>query len=185
WFNTGVKSFSENGLTADYYRSTGANGTFPSSLIVSGEETSFNYKSSTGLATKVPGGTVTPDLVRYRGLIKVPTTGSYKFMANHEGGLRVRVNNQEIINNWDKNALFSESTSISLTAGRLVPIEIEYWAPIAKPARLSFYVEGPSITRQILPAAWLTQRQASLPIGWQLGVDGNGSGYDALRVNGS
>jgi len=184
WLNTGVKPVNDNGLTADYYRATDVNGTFPSSVIVSSVESSFNFNSSGGLNSKAPGGTETPDLVRYRGLIKVPTTGSYKFAADHQGGLRLRINGQQIINNWDKNATSSESTSVSITAGALVPIEIDYWAPVLTPARMALSVEGPSIARQILPAPWLTQKQASLPVGWQLGVDANGSGYDSLRVNG-
>jgi RHS repeat-associated protein len=115
----------------------------------------------------------------------VPTTGSYIFSLNHEGGLRLKLNNQLIINNWDKNALYSDAAPVSLTAGALVPIELEYWAPILKPAQLSWYVEGPGILRQIVPATWLSRQTVSLPAGWQLGIDGNGSGYDALRVNGS
>lgn len=184
WFSTGVKPVSNNGLTADYYRASDANGTFPSSVLVSGEEASFNYESSGGLASKVPGGTTTPDLVRYKGLISVPTTGEYKFTIIHEGGLRLRVNGQQIITNWDKNAFSSQSTPITLTGGSMVPIEVEYWAPLTKAARLNINVEGPNIPRQILPAQWLTLRQASMPAGWQLGVDSNGSGFDALRVNG-
>ncbi|HYH75135.1 MAG TPA: PA14 domain-containing protein, partial [Candidatus Saccharimonadales bacterium] len=185
WFNTGVKPFSDNGLTADYYDSADANGTFPSSPLVSGEETSFNYESASGLWSKVPVGTISVDLVRYRGFIKVPSTGTYTFSASHQGGLRLRLNNQQIINNWDKEALSSDASPLTLMAGSMIPIEIEYWAPPTKPARLSLYVEGPNIAKQIVPAHWLTQKQASLPTGWQLGVDGNGAGYDALRVNGS
>jgi len=185
WLNTGVKPYSDSGLTADYYRASDANGTFPSSLLVSGVETSFNYKSSGGLGSKVPGGAISTDLVRYRGLIKVPTTGAYKFSIDHDGGLRLRLNGQQVINNWDKNATYSESTPATLTAGALVPIEIDYWVPTLKPARMSLGVEGPGVARQIIPTTWLTQRQTSLPTGWQLGVDANGSGYDSLRVNGS
>jgi RHS repeat-associated protein len=185
WFSTGVKSMNDNGLTGDFYRATDANGTVPSVPLVSSEETSFNFDSNGGLASKVPGGTVAPDLVRYKGLIKVPTTGSYKFTMNHQGGLRVRLNGQQMINNWDKNATFSEAAPTMLTAGSMVPVEVEYWAPVLQPAQLSWYVEGPSISKQIIPAQWLMRQQTSLPAGWQLGVDGNGSGYDALRVNGN
>ncbi len=184
WFSSAPKQLSNNGLTADYYRATDANGTFPTALMVSGVETSFNFESSRGLGSKVPGATVYPDLVRYKGLIKVPTTGSYKFTANQVGGLRISINNQQIVNNWSKDASYSESTAITLTAGSSVPIQIDYWAPGSGPAKLQLYTEGPSIARQILPTTWLTQQQASLPVGWQLGVSGNGSGFDALRVNG-
>ncbi|HSW65685.1 MAG TPA: PA14 domain-containing protein [Bacillota bacterium] len=185
WFTTGVKPLSSNSLAADYYRASDGNGTFPSSLLVSGEEASFNFSSSQGLSSKVPGGTVAPDLVRYRGFIKVPTTGTYNFMVNHQGGLRVSINNVQVINNWDKSATFSQATGVSLTAGTLIPIQIEYWDPVLQPAKIQFYVDGPGIASQILPTQWLTKQGASLPVGWQMGVDGNGSGYDYLRVNGS
>lgn len=185
WFETGVKALNNNGLVADYYYASDANGTFSSVPLVSGEETSFNYESSGGLAAKVPEGTVAPDLVRYRGLIKAPTTGSYKFIVNHEGGLRLRVNGQQIINNWDKNALSSESSLANMTAGSLVPIEIDYWVPVDKKAKLNVYVEGPNIPRQILPTQWLMLQKDYLPSGWQLGVDGNGSSFDRLRMNGT
>jgi RHS repeat-associated protein len=185
WFGTGVKPYNDGGLTADYYRATDSNGTFPSSVLTSGVEASFNYESSGGLASKVPGGTVAPDLVRYKGTFKVPTTGAYNFSIDHQGGLRLSVNGQQIINNWDTNALHSDSTAINLTAGTVVPIQIEYWAPVLTTARLKMYVTGPSILSQIVPAAWLARQQSILPVGWQLGVDGNGSGYDSLRVNGA
>ncbi len=94
------------------------------------------------------------------------------------------INGQQIVNNWDMNALHSDSSPISLTAGSVVPIQIEYWAPMLT-ARLQLYVTGPNMLSQILPATWLTVQQSALPAGWQLGVDGNGSGFDSLRVNGA
>lgn len=185
WFKAAVKPFSNNGLSADYYRANDANGTFPNSLLISASETSFNYESNNGLVSKVPGGTVSPDLVRYKGMITVPVAGSYKFSAEHRGGLRMSVNNQQIIDNWNKDAFYSNSTTVNITANSPTVIQIDYWAPVLSPAKLKLYVEGPGIARQILPASWLTQQQNALPAGWQLGVDSNGSSYDALRVNGS
>lgn len=181
WFQTGVKqSNQDTGLLANYFLST--NNDFPAnSPLILGEETTFDYRSPGGLRDRAPGGVYT-DMVKYKGYIKVPTTGVYKFSGIHAGGLRLSINNTQVINNWDRGAFYSPGSEINLTAGQWLPIEIDYIMNLSGQANLSLSLQGPDIPMQIIPASWLSQKKEILPSGWQMSVDTTGSRIDRIRV---
>jgi outer membrane protein OmpA-like peptidoglycan-associated protein len=65
--------------------------------------------------------------VRWKGQIQAPKTGVYKFSARVDDGLRVKVNGQSVIDEWDLNNHVNMSGEITLQAGQLYNLEVEYF----------------------------------------------------------
>ncbi len=63
--------------------------------------------------------------IRYQGSTFVPVTGNYTFHAATDDGLRLYVNNQLIIDEWNPQ-VGNFSATIFLTAGSPVPVTLEY-----------------------------------------------------------
>lgn len=66
--------------------------------------------------------------VRWTGRLHAPITGLYRFQTYSDNGVRLRVNNQEMINLWGPRKYGETATSpvIMLTAGASYPITMEY-----------------------------------------------------------
>ena len=66
--------------------------------------------------------------VRWQGYVKIETTGQYIFTARGDDGLRLKVNNNQVINQWQVQGATSYSSSqIQLTAGSWVPVQLDYY----------------------------------------------------------
>jgi hypothetical protein len=100
-------------------------------------------------------GVPTPDYsVRWTGEIDVPFTEKYTFYASVQGGVRLWVNGQLVIEYWMQHHMEVEyDGSITLERGRY-PIVMEFanlqWSGGSAIAHLSW--SSPSIAKQIIPA---------------------------------
>jgi outer membrane protein OmpA-like peptidoglycan-associated protein len=65
--------------------------------------------------------------VRWKGQIKAPKTGQYEFSVLVDDGVRVRVNGQSVISAWGLNDNKQLRGKITLTAGQLYDLEVEYF----------------------------------------------------------
>jgi outer membrane protein OmpA-like peptidoglycan-associated protein len=65
--------------------------------------------------------------VRWKGRIKAPKTGKYRFKAKVDDGLRVRVGGALVINAWDMNDHVDYTGYIDLRAGEFYTLEVEYF----------------------------------------------------------
>jgi hypothetical protein len=67
--------------------------------------------------------------VRWTGKLHAPITGAYKFQTYSDNGVRLWVNNQNMINFWghEKYGETQTSHAIRLTAGAWYPIKMEYF----------------------------------------------------------
>ena len=65
-------------------------------------------------------------IVRFYGYINIATSGTYTFGGNADDGLRIKVNNTQVINSWQEDGGSFRQGSINLTAG-VVPVEIMYY----------------------------------------------------------
>ncbi|MGV3616766.1 MAG: PA14 domain-containing protein [Fimbriimonas sp.] len=77
-----------------------------------------------------PGTVVNADnfSVRWEGEVEAPTTGSYTFATTSDDGVRLWVNNVQVINNWtDHAATTNTSGAIALTAGQKYAIKMEFY----------------------------------------------------------
>lgn len=87
------------------------------------KQINFNW----GLNSAMPGLKSDNFSVRWYGLITAPTTDVYKITARSDDGVRVKINNQQIIDRWQNQSARDTSGTIQLEANKPVPIEIEYY----------------------------------------------------------
>lgn len=75
-----------------------------------------------------PDPTIDPDTfsVRWTGRIQADIDGSFNFRTASDGGIRVQIDGNVIIDHWQEHFLTTDSGSLSLTAGQH-QIEIEYY----------------------------------------------------------
>jgi hypothetical protein len=80
--------------------------------------------------TGSPGGSVPADnfSVRWTGQILAPVSGTYVFTTVSNDGVRLWVNNQQVIDNWTDHSLTTDSSApITLTAGVSYDVRLEYY----------------------------------------------------------
>lgn len=110
-----------DGLSVSYWKNTALTGT----PTVNRVESTVNHNWKT----------FSPDVAlpadkfsaRWTGQVQAPYTGTFKFFVKADDGLRLWVNNRQIINAWKTGGVTEYSGSISLTAGVKVPIRLEYF----------------------------------------------------------
>jgi len=64
--------------------------------------------------------------VRWTGTLKPPVTGAYTLFLSADGGLRVRIGEQTLLEAWNRRNLRRVSCKLEMQAGRDYPIVIEY-----------------------------------------------------------
>lgn len=87
--------------------------------------------------------------VRWTGTITAPSTGKYTFYTFSDDGVRLWVNNKQLINNWKPNPGVEDSGSIQLEADKPVPIRMESYNE-AGPWTSRLMWEGPELEKQII-----------------------------------
>ncbi len=161
-YNTPNKA--KKGLKGEYWN-VGANYNFSkgaptSSPKVTRRDTSINFNWSTG----APAGGVSADwfYVRWSGQFVAPVDGAYKFGGSNDDNMKITVNGQEQYNQgcYDR-ICFNEAKSITLSAGEVVPIQVEYIDATGL-AYAKLYVKGP-VSQQVVPQAWLHTNVANEP----------------------
>lgn len=108
-------------LTAAYFNNITLTGT-PS---VVRSETEINNNWATG--NPVANISVDNFSVRWEGTIKAPLTGTYTFSVTADDGVRLWVNNVQLINKWIDQSATTYTATIVLTAGQAYPIKMEYY----------------------------------------------------------
>ena len=89
--------------------------------------------------------------VIWEGFVQAPTTGEYTFYTSTDDGTRLSVNNTQIINSWIDQPETQRTGKISLEAGKLYPIKMEFFEnTLVATATLSW--SGPSVSKQIIPS---------------------------------
>ena len=182
WLQTGVRPVTNNhGLTGRYYWDSGSH-TFPAQSDMFMQRTDSLISFDWGNGGVVPGGRSDNYLVRWTGYVTVPTTGSYQFGGHADDGVRIKINNSTVMEDWTGGAHPVEYGSpVSLTAGVPVPITVEYYEATGG-AYMGLHIKG-AVTEQVIPSEWLSPKTNILPDGWSLGVDPDGDlGYDRLKA---
>ncbi len=92
--------------------------------------------------------------VRWLGEVEVPASGTYTFHTQSDDGIRLWVNNEQLIDNWTNHGDTHDSGDISLTAGQRYEIRLEYYeAGGGAICELSW--SAPSLTRETIPSQYL------------------------------
>ena len=136
-----------NGLSATYFNDISFTGTTVTRVdpIVD-----FNWGSGS------PDAAIAADTfsARWTGQIEAPVTGTYTFYTVSDDGVRLWVNNQQVIDNWTDHAPVENSGTIALTAGQRYDIRMEFYeSGGGATARLLW--SGPSIPKAVVPTARL------------------------------
>ncbi|MFI9383808.1 glycoside hydrolase family 3 C-terminal domain-containing protein [Kutzneria sp. NPDC052558] len=109
------------GLTGEYFNNTTLTG--PPVATRTDPTVSFNWNGK----SPAPGLSTTNYSVRWTGTLTPPTTGAYTFGLSSDDGSRLFVNGQQVIDNWRDQASNTETTTLDLTAGTPVQIEVDYY----------------------------------------------------------
>lgn len=122
-----------NGLLYDTYAAGGAmpgytqaaDGTINNrTKLSSGTVSNINYQWGGGGVLN--SGRAEGVIVRFYGFINIPTAGTYSFGGQADDGIRIKVNNTQVVNSWIESGGDFRSGSVNLPAGT-VPIELIYY----------------------------------------------------------
>ena len=103
----------------------GADGTITNrTLLSSGTVSTVNYQWGGGAV--LTSGRAEGVIVRFHGFINIPTAGTYWFGGQADDGIRIRVNNTQVVNSWQESGGEFRQGNIALSAG-VVPIELIYY----------------------------------------------------------
>ena len=136
-----------NGLSATYFNDLAFTGTTVTRVDPTVD---FNWGSGS------PAAAIGADTfsARWIGQIEAPVTGTYTLYTVSDDGVRLWVNNQQVINNWTDHAPVENSGTIALTAGQRYDIRMEFYeSGGGATARLLW--SGPSIPKAVVPTARL------------------------------
>jgi len=137
------------GLQAEYFQGTDLN---PSNCKVKRIDPQVNFDWGSGSPHPViPSDNFS---VRWKGLIKPPTSGSYTFYTLSDDGVRLWIEDQKIIDNWTDHAAIENSGTIQLEAGKMYVIRLQYYEKGGL-ATIKLYWSGPSHSKEIIPQTYL------------------------------
>lgn len=152
-YNSPVKS--KTGLIGEYWNipqnyafASGAPTGTPA-MVRNDQDINFDFGSGT------PGGTVGTNwfYARWKGYFVAPTTGSYEFGAVNDDYVKITVDGQFMGSGCYGSAPCYGGNSITLQAGQVVPINVEYQENTAE-AKVKLYVRG-AVSEQIVSREWL------------------------------
>jgi len=121
WTTQGNQS--QEGLTAQYFNGIefGNNPT----LQRIDKTINFHWTIST------PDPSIKPEFfcAKWTGNIRAPKSGTFKIGLSGNDGFKLYINNQLIINNWDKQSFHTSLVDYNFTAGNNYPIRVEFKEP--------------------------------------------------------
>jgi pimeloyl-ACP methyl ester carboxylesterase len=165
-------SGSGNGLTAEYFNGVNLAG-IP--LVTRIDETvNFDWLSG----TPDPLVPINQFSARWTGKIKPLYSESYTFYTFSDDGIRLYVNNNLVIDNWTYHGAIENTGTITLTAGQLYDIRLEYFEGNSMAtAKLSW--SSLNQQKQIVPKS---QLYSNAP---QAGVGLKGEYFNSLDFSGT
>ncbi|WP_052087813.1 glycosyl hydrolase [Paenibacillus wynnii] len=119
--NPPVKNTAHNSLSGDYFNNIELAG--KPALSRKDNKIDFNWRGGS------PGSAIENDSfsVRWKGKIKPQFSEKYTFYASSDDGVRVWVGNKLLIDSWNKQSGVTRQGSITLNAGTLYNIKVEYF----------------------------------------------------------
>jgi large repetitive protein len=116
-----VASTASGGLVGNYFNNLTLTGT---AALTRTEAVNFDWGSGSPGA----GVGVNNFSVRWTGGVMAPSSGSYRLRTRSDDGVRLWVNDVQVINNWtDHSPTNNTSGTINLVAGQRVSIRLEYY----------------------------------------------------------
>ena len=133
------------GLAATYYNNADFTGT-----TVARTDPTVNFDWASGS----PAGAIGVDTfsARWTGQVQPQFSQTYTFYTQSDDGVRLWVNNVQIVNNWTNHALTENSGTIALTAGQRYDIRMEFYENGGSAAARLLW-SSPSTPKAVVPAA--------------------------------
>lgn len=135
------------GLLGTYFNNRDFTGS-----VVSRTDPTVNFNWGNGIP--ISGIDANTFSVAWTGFVVPQFTESYTFYTRTDDGVRLWINNIQVINNWTNQAASERSGSISLIAGQKYPIRMEYYENLGK-AVAQLRWSSSSTSKQIIPQARL------------------------------
>ena len=129
------------GIQGEYFNNMTMAGT-PAGIRVDGPIDFIWNQSAPGVA----GVNADEFSIRWNGRLRATVTGNYQFQTRSDDGVRLRVNDQLLIDQWnDHSATDHTSGNVYLVAGQVYPISLEFYERfIDAEIRLRWRVPGSS-----------------------------------------
>jgi RHS repeat-associated protein len=153
-YNSPIKS--RNGLVGQYWD----NNNFVGDPAVTRVDQNIDFAWDTGS----PAAGISTDsfTARWKGYFVAPQTGSYQFGAAADDGCSIWVNSQQVLNSWTTCGS-QYGTAVNLTAGQIVPIQMDYREGSGN-ASAELWVKGVVSTAGMkVPQSWLQTGVRQLP----------------------
>ncbi|MBN1698461.1 MAG: hypothetical protein JW881_13180 [Spirochaetales bacterium] len=141
---------SGNGLLGEYF-----SGTDLTNLVLTRIDPSLDMDWVQGS----PDSSISSDnfSIRWTGKIEARSNETYTIITRSDDGMRVWIDNQQIINDWTEHAASADtevSGTVSMQTGRQYDIRVEYFEGSGE-ASVQLYWSAHSVTRQIIPQSQL------------------------------
>src|SRR5437773_4808067 len=166
------------GLVANYFSDTELNG-----LALTRVDPTVNFDWGQGS----PDPAVPADGfgARWTGKVQAQFNESYTFYTNSDEGVALWVNGQQIIDNFTDHTLAEDSGTISLKAGEMYDIRLDYYDNQFD-ATMQLSWSSPSTAKQIIPqsqlyadAGWTNGGWLNTEVGGTTGsISSNGATYN-------
>jgi len=148
-----------NGLTGQYYNGTDLN---PAELVFTRTDPNINYSFPSN-SPPAPGIVSDHYSMRWTGTIIPRFTGNYTFSTLSDDGVRLYVNNANLINNWtDHGATTDVGPPIFLQANVAVPIVVEFFNNFG-PGLLTLYWQSAAQNYEVVPQSQLRNTGSTPP----------------------
>ena len=136
-----------NGLTAVYFNNSNLTGT---SIVRTDATVNFNFNGGS------PNSFIGSDTfsARWIGAVEPRFSETYTFRTTSNDGVRLWVNDQLIIDQWNNHSATEHTGTIALTAGQRYPIRLEYYDNTGT-AVIRMEWQSPGQARQIVPQSQL------------------------------
>nr|WP_231869930.1 PA14 domain-containing protein [Paenibacillus riograndensis] len=137
-----------NGLQGEYFKNMTLSGT--PVLVRNDAVVNFNWRQ----AAPVSSLGVDSFSIRWTGLIKPSYSETYTISTTSDDGIRVWIDGTAVINSWTKQSGTERTGNITLKAGQLYDIKVEYYEN-AGDANIRLMWQSPSQTKATVPASAL------------------------------
>ncbi len=174
----------DKGLRGRYYNDTNLSGTLDAADALVADRVDAAPNFDWGTSASVAGGSVDNFSVRWNGFITPDVSGTYRFRMGADDRTSVVVNGATVLTTTapipstaptsygDYESRFAatvSSTTIALTAGVPVPIQIDFYEATGF-ANIALYAANTTGagTYSLIPADWLRPSDPVLPRGWSM-----------------
>lgn len=145
----------KEGLLGQYYTYNPASGNSKFQVFKGHQiDPTINFSWGTGSPSIV--GQIDTFAVRWQGFVFAPEAGNYQFHVKADDGMRVVINNTEVVNQTAYAGMVEQTGTIALEKDKWYPILVEMFEG-AGGASAELRWTTPSLVKEIIPSKYFTQ----------------------------